>query len=252
MYGLDSSKWLEEKQLSDIYAQARQRSYGDKYNQGDLKPKPTAEERKQKQDMRRGDYIDEGTLDPKGNPLKIIQDAGKTLIDVLKILPALGGVNQLQRASVDNPRMDIMLPFTPQYKNDEGYGEPQGTPEEIEELRRRGWANLQINPDIAGLLLPGETPAGGRGGLGSMNKDQLERWIKENGISGPAADKIRKKWGGLGPSLPLATVPSSITIRDYLKKSGAKGKNPWDDAGGSLQHLPIEERLKIMRGIPKV
>ena len=56
---------------------------------------------------------------------------------------------------------------------------------------------------IAGLLLPGETPAGGKGGLGSMNKDQLERWIKENGISGPAADKIRKKWGGLGPQLPI-------------------------------------------------
>ena len=57
---------------------------------------------------------------------------------------------------------------------------------------------------IAGLLLPGETPEGGKGGLGSMNKDQLERWIKENGITGPAADKIRKKWGGLGPQLPLA------------------------------------------------
>tara|TARA_R100000008_G_scaffold45737_1_gene26881 strand:+ start:777 stop:1277 length:501 start_codon:yes stop_codon:yes gene_type:complete len=59
-----------------------------------------------------------------------------------------------------------------------------------------------------GILLPGETPSGGRGGLGSMNKEQLERWIKENGITGPGADKIRNKWKNLGPNLPLAqTTP---------------------------------------------
>ena len=55
-----------------------------------------------------------------------------------------------------------------------------------------------------GVLLPGETPSGGKGGLGSMNKNQLERWIKENGITGPGADKIRNKWKNLGPNLPLA------------------------------------------------
>jgi len=69
---------------------------------------------------------------------------------------------------------------------------------------------LQINPEIAGgILLPGETPEGGKGGLGSMNKDQLERWIKENGITGPGADKIRNKWKNLGPNLPLAQGPES-------------------------------------------
>jgi len=80
---------------------------------------------------------------------------------------------------------------------------------------------------IAGLLLPGETPAGGRGGLGSMNKDQLERWIKENGISGTAADKIRKKWEGLSPGLPDLTqltpdAQKALMIRglETFKKDG--------------------------------
>ena len=63
---------------------------------------------------------------------------------------------------------------------------------------------IKRNKKLAGVLLPGETPAGGKGGLGSMNRDQLERWIKENGITGPGADKIRNKWKNLGPNLPLA------------------------------------------------
>ena len=131
MYGLDSSKWKEEKQLNDIYlAKARQRSYGDKYNQP---KKPFDPEKvKQKQDMKRGDYIDEGTLDPKGNPLKIIQDAGKTLIDVLKILPALGGVNQLA-SGVEDPDMNILLPYVVDPEDE--YSRPSEDPE----MRRRGW-----------------------------------------------------------------------------------------------------------------
>ncbi len=86
------------------------------------------------------------------------------------------------------------------------------------------WNNLQINPDVikgilqlipalagfdlqmaGGPMLPGErgsTP----GGLGNMNKDALERWIKENGMGGGAANKIREKWERLHRdiNLPLA------------------------------------------------
>ena len=68
-----------------------------------------------------------------------------------------------------------------------------------------GWAGeLQINPDTANLLLPGES--GTTGGLGTMNREALDRYIKENGISGPAAGKLIKKWEGLhgGVNLPLA------------------------------------------------
>ena len=65
-----------------------------------------------------------------------------------------------------------------------------------------------------GVLLPGETPSGGRGGLGSMNKDQLERWIKENGITGAGADKIRNKWKNLGPNLPLAKNKTNLKIKN--------------------------------------
>ena len=72
------------------------------------------------------------------------------------------------------------------------------------------WANqMRISPQVAELYLPGErgsTP----GGLGNMNKDSLERWIKENGITGAGADKIRNKWKGLQGdiNLPLVQAPS--------------------------------------------
>ena len=82
---------------------------------------------------------------------------------------------------------------------------------------------LQINPEIAGgILLPGETPEGGKGGLGSMNKDQLERWIKENGITGPGADKIRNKWKNLGPNLPLANLDPAAQLRIKALKDASK------------------------------
>ena len=74
---------------------------------------------------------------------------------------------------------------------------------------------IKRNKKLAGgVLLPGETPSGGRGGLGSMNKDQLERWIKENGITGPGADKIRNKRKNLGPNLPLAKNKTNLKIKN--------------------------------------
>ena len=72
---------------------------------------------------------------------------------------------------------------------------------------------LQLIPILTGVdlqmaggpMLPGEkgpTP----GGLGNMNKDALEQWIKQNNMSDGAANKIRQKWGRLhgGIDLPLA------------------------------------------------
>ena len=80
-----------------------------------------------------------------------------------------------------------------------------------------------------GVLLPGETPSGGRGGLGSMNKDQLERWIKENGITGAGADKIRNKWKNLGPNLPLANVWGHETPSDTFNRQNYPGRDASDD-----------------------
>lgn len=104
---------------------------------------------------------------------------------------------------------------------------------------------LQFIPALAGFqqmaggpLLPGEkgpTP----GGLGNMNKDALERWIKENGISGPAADKIRKRWGGLGPSLPIDLADAKA-----LTETLEPHQNP---RSGSLRGMSDEERLNLLR-----
>ena len=147
------------------------------------------------------------------------------------------------------------------------------------------WANqMRINnpQQIAELYLPGErgsTP----GGLGNMNKDSLERWIKENGITGAGADKIRNKWKGLqgGINLPLAQAPYSpnpvkgpidlrtpaqkIKIMDILYgpntpkdrfKADAQGLtdllSPFQNKKGSLKDsgLTKEEMLELLiRGI---
>jgi len=69
---------------------------------------------------------------------------------------------------------------------------------------------LQINPDqIAGALLPGERGSSNTGGLKGMRPSDVDRYLKENNITGPAADKIWKKYKGLqgGTDLfPLANV----------------------------------------------
>ena len=150
----------------------------------------------------------------------------------------------------------IMIPFS--VKDDTPYSVPGGgsdgprpTPEEAEDLLERGWSNqMQINPQIAELMLPGErgsTP----GGLGNMNKDSLERWIKENNITGPAADKIRRKHKGLqgGINLPLASIPESYerenvggNLRDLMlplliKNYGKDSSGEYQDPDKLLQYM---------------
>ena len=136
--------------------------------------------------------------------LKLIQDSRpvqspyqpKEAIDPLD--PAKGVVDK----AMITPNT-ILLPRFKEDGSGAPWDTPEGTPEEIEELERKGWSNLQINPDVA-TLLPGEK--GTTGGLGTMNREALDRYIKENGISGPAAGKLIKKWQGLhgGVNLPLA------------------------------------------------
>ena len=139
-------------------------------------------------------------------------------------------------------------------RENERRGGEQLKPEEI-------WPNypnmLKINPDAikgilqlipiltgvdlqmaGGPLLPGEkgpTP----GGLGNMNKDALERWIKENNMSGPAADKIRKKWGGLGPSLPIDLADAKALTETLEPHQNQRS--------GSLRGMSDEERINLLR-----
>ena len=110
------------------------------------------------------------------------------------------------------------------------------------QVAQRNWANqMRIGPQVAELYLPGErgsTP----GGLGNMNKDSLERWIKENGITGAGADKIRNKWKGLQGdiNLPLVQAPSqngmliSQAHVEALKKA-AKGNKTSNEIRSILE-----------------
>ena len=93
-----------------------------------------------------------------------------------------------------------------------------------------------------GVLLPGETHSGGKGGLGSMNKDQLERWIKENGITGAGADKIRNKWKNLGPNLPLANIWGHETPSDTFNRQNYPGRDASDDL--RIDHMRKYHNMK--------
>ena len=96
---------------------------------------------------------------------------------------------------------------------------------------------LQINPEIAGAILPGERSGSSTGGLKGMRPSDVDRYLQENGITGPAADKIWKKYKGLqgGIDLPLAQISPTDTSRDlriqdavkkYGKDDKGKYKNP--------------------------
>ena len=90
-------------------------------------------------------------------------------------------------------------------KDDSDYGEASGPNKE--DLQRRGWSSLPTRNDMKiGTLLPGERGSSSTGGLKGMKPSDVERYLNENGITGPAADKIWKKYKGLqgGIDLPLA------------------------------------------------
>ena len=127
------------------------------------------------------------------------------------------------------------------YPDDEPGTDPAEVFEQLE-LPLDTVKRLQELMISGGVLLPGESPAGGKGGLGSMNKDQLERWIKENGITGPGADKIRNKWKNLGPNLPLASNVNygKPTALDNLLKPAQ------DKYGPGLNGMPDQERINLL------
>tara|TARA_R100000008_G_C3546833_1_gene148030 strand:- start:81 stop:683 length:603 start_codon:yes stop_codon:yes gene_type:complete len=77
---------LGKKQSNQLMiSQARQQSYGDKY----VKPPVDTEKKKQQQDMKRGQFIDDGTLNEKGKPnrtLEFIKDFGPAILPLIQQL----------------------------------------------------------------------------------------------------------------------------------------------------------------------
>ena len=80
--------------------------------------------------------------------------------------------NETIQANVNNPRMDIMLPFNLN-EDDSKYGEPQGTPEEIEELKRRGWASRPNQDMKISSTIPGDI-------LNPMSREEWKRFLQSN------------------------------------------------------------------------
>ena len=180
--------------------------------------------------------IDTGPVDPEpGEPVFGVEDDGQMFFDFVKQLQ----INPQQLANLNMwPNLEGIGVTIP--KDDSEYGEASGPNKK--ELEEKGWSNLlqglQINSDIAGALLPGESAGSSTGGLKGMTPDGVQRYLKENNITGPAADKIWKKYKGLqgGINLPLADA-SALT--DLLSPH----QNP---RSGSLRGMPDKERIELL------
>ena len=95
---------------------------------------------------------------------------------------------------------------------------------------------------ISGALLPGERSGSSTGGLKGMKPSDVERYLNENNITGPAADKIWKKYKGLqgGIDLPLADASALTNLL-------SPHQNP---RSGSLRGMPDEDRKELLiRGV---
>ena len=168
-------------------------------------------------------------------PVYGVEDDGQMFFDFVKQLQ----INPQQLANLNMwPNLEGIGVTIP--KDDSEYGEASGPNKK--ELEEKGWSNLlqglQINSDIAGALLPGESAGSSTGGLKGMTPDGVQRYLKENNITGPAADKIWKKYKGLqgGINLPLADA-SALT--DLLSPH----QNP---RSGSLRGMPDKERIELL------
>ena len=80
--------------------------------------------------------------------------------------------NETIQANVNNPRMDIMLPFSLP-DDDSKYGEPEGTDEEKEELYRRGWASRPNKDMKISSTIPGDI-------LNPMSREEWKRFLQSN------------------------------------------------------------------------
>ncbi len=120
--------------------------------------------------------IRKGAKDKKGikYPMPVIESESNEGIGPGKELFDFWGKygSETIQANVNNPRMDIMLPFNLK-EDDSKYGEPQGTPEEIEELKRRGWASRPNKDMKISSTIPGDI-------LNPMSREEWKRFLQSN------------------------------------------------------------------------
>ncbi len=121
--------------------------------------------------------IRKGAKDKKGikYPMPVIESESNEGIGPGKELFDFWGKydgREIIQANVNNPRMDIMLPFNLK-EDDSKYGEPQGTPEEIEELKRRGWASRPNKDMKISSTIPGDS-------LNPMSREEWKRFLQSN------------------------------------------------------------------------
>jgi hypothetical protein len=133
-------------------------------------------------------------------------------VDLLKIIPALGGFN-LQRAKADTTDIVDQLMINPEIADQVAgiySSNSAGNEEYWGEVRPKG-VNYNISPQ------------------------QMQKNI----------DKLKLK---IGPIINKAEAPSSRTIRDHLKP-GTKGLRDYDKSGGG-RGISDEEWLKLIRSVP--
>ena len=182
--------------------------------------------------------IRKGAKDKKGikYPMPVIESESNEGIGPGKELFDFRGKygSETIQANVNNPRMDIMLPFSLP-DDDSKYGEPEGTPEEIEELKRRGWAS---NPYKA-MQIAGD-PSFKIGGDKSGNRKN-KAIMKNADVGTPNADKFMKKLN-LGPSMfPINLAQAGVGYpHSNLKWDSHMGQFVQDHGAGR----PVNVRLK--------
>jgi hypothetical protein len=164
-----------------------------------------------------------------GERLKIAQDTRETSPNARRqFIPERYGVGGYE----DNPFDD--------------FGDYRGPAIQNPQTGLFEWAmnQLQINPEIAGALLPGERGSSNTGGLKGMRPSDVERYLNENGITGPAAEKIWNKYRGLQGdiNLPLANVWGHETPSDTFNRKNYPGRDASDEL--RIEHMRKYHQMK--------
>ena len=159
-----------------------------------------------------------------------------------KELQVAGAYDQYKPDKWESEYIDDIYKQYQERQNPKNPGEPEAIQMELPlDLVKQLMIKAEERPDlIAGFM--DDLKIDPTAHKGAQKKTKI--YNKATQGSGSEKDWLKKT----GPQLPLASVPSSRTIRDHLKK-GTKGLRPYDDAGGG-RGIPEEEWLKLIRSVP--
>ena len=153
----------------------------------------------------------------------------------------------------------ILVPFVPKEPTtDDSYGDPHGTPEEIDELMEKGWAGLPAG----GWEIPGKKKTG----MGSLTPEEVDALIDAN----PGAeDLIRRKYQQEKKSVegfplaqnkkrdPLQELRDGLIDRDTFEKlrktsphlfKDTEEEGPVDISDWLVELNPAQ--IEALKGIP--